>query len=173
MRKPQRRWLAHELSRARVWREEQMPYAVIARHLGRTIKAVEGALAHYGLQRPRPRLADHEADLRRLHARGLPDPEVARLLGLGASTVAIWRGRLGLRANGVRPHLRRRGYRRACALAGVSSLAELRQIQAALARAVAERERQDREGPSCGEGTLRGPARGPRQPRTGRLALRG
>jgi transposase len=73
----------------------------IAAALGRTAQSVYGKVRQLRLQKKRSDPKAWEARLRRLHAQGESDSEIARRLELPQSTVSRWRKRMGLEANGV------------------------------------------------------------------------
>jgi hypothetical protein len=106
-------------------------YPRIGRLLGRTAASVRKAVprAAPDLRTPRPALAALEARLRDLHARGHPDREVARRLGLHHATATSWRKRLGLADNRHSPRRRAWYGRHARAVAHKFGKPHLRAVQ--------------------------------------------
>lgn len=110
----------------------RMPAAEVARRLGRKVRSVWNAAKHYGLARRCPRLVTDARFLdgvRRLHAEGLTDTEIAGRLGTERHTVCKARNRLGLPAVGWterRRELVRRRTATQLAAAGVPTLGALR-----------------------------------------------
>ncbi|OWY59511.1 hypothetical protein B7486_74185, partial [cyanobacterium TDX16] len=121
---------------------EHLTAAEIARRLGRTVKSIHEHAKFMGLvYQSRADTSDPAFDsgLRRLHAVGHTDPEIAGSLGCERHTVSLARRRLGLPSNrGGERHRRNVAARTAdqCRAAGVRSLAEVRSL--AFARRAAE-----------------------------------
>jgi hypothetical protein len=116
--------------------------AVLARELGRSPQAVSQQASGMGLSK-RPTLAACEAELRRLHAAGLLDSQIAPLLGLSQGyTVGRWRKALGLPCNldkRARGKLAQKALRRKALLEGAPTWGRLTAQRRRLAADAAER----------------------------------
>lgn len=102
-----RSWTALEVRRACSALAAGRPLEDVARDLGRTPRSVHNACwrqrTRLGQVRPYHRLADYADRVRRLHAAGHSDREIARQLQLWTWTVRLWRKALGLPPQRRRP----------------------------------------------------------------------
>lgn len=126
-----KRWSKAEIKFLRDRLKTESLYS-IADQLGRTWNAVRTKVGRIGL---RPVLehmrAEHLAEIRRLHAMGMCDPEISEHLGFDRSTVGYRRRKLGLGSNARsdRQHGRLcRGLQKQCERLGISSPGELRNL---------------------------------------------
>lgn len=104
----------------------------IAEKLGRTWHAVRTKVGKLGFRPILARMkADHLEEIRRLHAQGMCDPDIASHLGFDRSTIGYRRRSLGLKSNSSSDHQReklRHGVRKQCERLGISSPGELRVV---------------------------------------------
>lgn len=90
-----RPWNSREIALLKQW-AGRLSVADMASRLGRTVPGVGNVLIRFGLTRPKARLADHAADIRRLHASGWSDRRIGDRLRVPRNTIRLWRIRLGL-----------------------------------------------------------------------------
>jgi hypothetical protein len=103
--------------------------AEMGRRLGRGPGAVCEAARRLGLTKRHRPTGSYEAEIRRGHARGESDHEIAARLGLCREAVGYHRRRLGLPSTAGHERQRRKvaaGVRRQCAREGMASLVEIR-----------------------------------------------
>lgn len=104
----------------------------IAEQLGRTWHAVRTKVWKIGFRPILERMkAEHVDEIRRLHALGMCDPDIAHTLGFDRSTIGYRRRSLGLKSNASSCRHRekiRRNVKRQCERLGISSPGELRNV---------------------------------------------
>lgn len=136
----------------RTWTRKELDYvlanrdrlnlAAIARHLGRSRSSVVDMLIYRGLTRKKPKQHEWEKKLRRLHARGLSDGQMAQQMEVTASTIQRRRQKLALPVNETPACVRQGAYRKAMRTLGVRSLVEARWDKALDARCMHDWEKE-------------------------------
>jgi hypothetical protein len=130
--KPYRPWTAKDAREAVRLRRLGWDYLQIGGALGRTRHAVKAVVVREAPEVVRPRLdpARYRGRLRRLHAAGYSDPEIASRLGLRPRSVTHLRRAMGLPSNKGSARQRARVGRRTRAVVARAGKRTFQQIQA-------------------------------------------
>jgi hypothetical protein len=130
--KPYRPWTAKDAREAVRLRRLGWDYLRIGRALGRTRHAVKAVVVREAPEVVRPRLdpAPYRGRLRRLHAAGYSDPEIAGRLGLRPRSVTHLRRAMGLPSTKGSARQRARVGRRTRAVVARAGKRTFQQVQA-------------------------------------------
>lgn len=122
-------WTDTDLAYLRRWYRKR-PTSAIAEHVGVTLRAVYAMVQCVGLGWPKPGIGSRiRTTLRRLHARGYSDSEIAEVVDCSRSYVSQHRRTMGLASNAYNARYRARVRAKTaeqCRLAGVPNLGAYR-----------------------------------------------
>lgn len=97
--KSQRQWTARERNELRKMRRENVDYATLAKHFGRTTRAIAAQIYHIDARGfRRPWKAAELIQLRHMASRGYSDRKIGLTIGRSRTAVSQKRERLGIAA---------------------------------------------------------------------------